>query len=41
MIPMMKPPRTAPLMLPMPPITAAVNAMRPAVKPWKYQIVVW
>jgi hypothetical protein len=27
--------------LPMPPMTAAVNAMSPAVKPWKYQMVVW
>ena len=41
MIPMMNPPSTAPWRLPMPPMTAAVKAMRPAWKPWKYQIVVW
>src|SRR5688572_15274539 len=40
MIPMMKPPSTAPQRLPMPPITAAVKAIRPAWKPWKNQIVV-
>ena len=34
MIPMISPPTTAPLRLPMPPITAAVKAIRPAVKPW-------
>ena len=28
-------------MFPMPPMTAAVKAIRPAVKPWKNQIVVW
>ena len=38
---MMSPPSTAPRRLPMPPITAAVNAIRPALKPWKNQIVVW
>ena len=38
---MMRPPSTAPWRLPMPPMTAAVNAIRPAVKPWKYQMVVW
>src|SRR5262249_39580121 len=38
--PMIRPPSTAPRMLPIPPITAAVNAIRPASKPWKYQIVV-
>ena len=31
--PMMKPPSTAPVMLPMPPSTAAVKALRPALKP--------
>jgi hypothetical protein len=34
MIPMIRPPTTAPLRLPMPPMTAAVKAIRPAVKPW-------
>src|ERR687887_671006 len=33
-IPMIRPPMTAPLRLPMPPMTADVNAIRPAVKPW-------
>ena len=37
--PMIRPPSTAPRRLPMPPMTAAVNAIRPAWKPWKYQIV--
>src|SRR5437763_833427 len=32
--PMMIAPRTAPGRLPMPPRTAAVNAIRPRVKPW-------
>ena len=32
-IPMIRPPTTAPLRLPMPPMTAAVNAIKPAVKP--------
>src|SRR5688572_320995 len=41
MQPMITPPRTAPWRLPMPPMTAAVNAIRPALKPWKNQIVVW
>ena len=41
MQPMISPPSTAPLRLPIPPITAAVKAIRPAWKPWKYQIVVW
>ena len=41
MQPMITPPSTAPWRLPMPPMTAAVNAIRPAVKPWKNQIVVW
>jgi hypothetical protein len=41
MQPMIRPPATAPLRLPMPPITAAVKAIRPAVNPWRYQIVVW
>ena len=41
MIPMINPPITAPLRLPMPPMTAAVKASRPPWKPWKYQIVVW
>ena len=38
---MIRPPSTAPWRLPMPPITAAVNAISPALKPWKNQIVVW
>ena len=38
---MIRPPSTAPRMLPMPPMTAAVKAINPAVKPWKYQTVVW
>ena len=37
---MMSPPSTAPRTLPMPPMTAAVNAIRPALKPWKYQTLV-
>ena len=41
MMPMIRPPSTAPRTFPMPPITAAVKAIRPASKPWKYQIVVW
>src|SRR5687767_11679869 len=41
MQPMITPPRTAPRRLPIPPSTAAVNASRPAVKPWKNQMVVW
>ena len=41
MQPMISPPSTAPRRLPIPPITAAVNAIRPAVKPWKYQTLVW
>ena len=38
---MIRPPSTAPLRLPMPPITAAVNAIRPAVKPEKNHTSVW
>ena len=34
MTPIIRPPTTAPLRLPMPPMTAAVKAIRPAVKPW-------
>ena len=30
-----------PTPIPIPPITAAVNAISPASKPWKYQMVVW
>ena len=41
MQPMISPPSTAPRRLPIPPITAAVNAISPAVKPWKYQTLVW
>jgi len=37
--PMMRPPTTAPLRLPIPPMTAAVKAIRPAVKPWLNWIV--
>ena len=40
MQPMMIPPSTAPRTLPIPPMTAAVNAIRPASKPWKYQTLV-
>ena len=40
MTPMISPPSTAPRTLPMPPMTAAVNAISPALKPWKYQMFV-
>ena len=40
MTPMMRPPMTAPRMLPIPPMTAAVKAKRPPRKPWKNQLVV-
>ena len=37
---MISPPSTAPLTLPIEPITAAVNAISPASNPWKYQMFV-
>jgi hypothetical protein len=40
-MPMISPPRMAPWMLPMPPMTAAVNEIRPAVNPAKNQTSVW
>ena len=35
---MMSPPSTAPRRFPIPPMTAAVNAISPASNPWKYQM---
>jgi hypothetical protein len=37
--PIIKPPKKAPYRLPIPPSTAAVNAIKPPRNPWRYQAV--